>query len=931
MASDDEPTTSTGSASAAPITGPAETSSTTSEPSMVNIGIPAKFPTREQLLKFRTMTFMLAKSNPVSPVHGFTFKSDKLDAVLKHSGLPSGSQHELRHLNSFLDALVATLIRDKEIVALSPTGRGPLHLRSEIPIEESSSSQDDGDGDIYYISANPEYEEHGKPPKVTEGEDRPIPALSVQLPVSQPTSGLDDITTAQDVPSFWLRHYTTDKLNGKRQGMRLWEHAENVFAIIKRLFLSPNNGQKSIITALLTRYIYCQSRAKITARIDAGFVHRNFGDNLCMTVETLRGMVHTQLLNEHESVFSGFAASTDETTPIQLLGQPFCIGGDVNPNEELSSLNRILRSDKQASALRSIYRAALAWRQVTPAGTVDMAPSWEESCLYVDAGQEFYNVSGRIEFHRVVSSLMKVIRHFQKTIKDEFTSRAIGTSANELFRTRAKNAHRVPSASRNKKAQNREADLRHKETEVLTWLDANIPHLQAALFLLSNLRRRFPEVMDSHMMWLSSIIQPTGTWKTGHGYGLHGKSVGNIVSKDKESANWLEHMTQPTETSQGPAITIPRTPDRPMASLTIDASGHFNRSGPEWQDLLDESDAEFQNLIHIHKTVGYHASLSGFLGIICRYEDAIRTIVSADQILVKRILRARLQPVETAPTFADQKMMKIEEFLEGFVLKDGQKLESSERHQIGAWFYEQVKRPDTEAFPGTWHAETILMCLSALSNSEEPYATTVHQTEDSINVLELPDPQVLNALKDMAAPLLVNKRCCPSCYLLLKHMEGSSNQKFLYGGVHSDWFGCSLPPWTPLPVFEAVYEIVDVHLKDRFERLVYVDRAARSGDSTGTHPAIPDQGPDSPVWYWGAMEERELQTPSTPPLGSRPAGDSQATSSQGAKDEDPAQSHSPLNPSTMFPSGYIPQQSSPIKRHASREVPHESSPSPKKK
>ncbi|KAK1495548.1 hypothetical protein CCUS01_13429 [Colletotrichum cuscutae] len=321
-------------------------------------------------------------------------------------------------------------------------------------------------------------------------------------------------------------------------------------------------------------------------RIDAGFVHRNFGDNLCMTVETLRGMVHTQLLNEHESVFSGFAASTDETTPIQLLGQPFCIGGDVNPNEELSSLNRILRSDKQASALRSIYRAALAWRQVTPAGTVDMAPSWEESCLFVDAGQEFYNVSGRIEFHRVVSSLMKVIRHFQKTIKDEFTSRAIVKSANELFRTRAKNAHRVPSASRNKKAQNREADLRHKEAEVLTWLDANIPHLQAALFLLSNLRRRFPEVMDSHMMWLSSIIQPTGTWKTGHGYGLRGKSVGNIVSKDKESANWLEHMTQPTETSQGPAVTIPRTPDRPMASLTIDASGHFDRSGPEWQDLL---------------------------------------------------------------------------------------------------------------------------------------------------------------------------------------------------------------------------------------------------------------------------------------------------------------------------------------------------------
>ncbi|KAK1495547.1 hypothetical protein CCUS01_13428 [Colletotrichum cuscutae] len=266
MASDDEPTTSTGSASAAPITGPAETSSTTSQPSMVNIGIPAKFPTREQLLKFRTMTFMLAKSNPVSPVHGFTFKSDKLDAVLKHSGLPSGSQNELRHLNSFLDALVATLIRDKEIVALSPTGRGPLHLRSEIPIEESSSSQDDADGDIYYISANPEYEEHGKPPMVTEGEDRPIPALSVRLPVSQSTSGLDDITTAQDVPSFWLRHYTTDKLNGKRQGMRLWEHAENVFAIIKRLFLSPNDEQKSIITALLTRYIYCQSRAKITGR-----------------------------------------------------------------------------------------------------------------------------------------------------------------------------------------------------------------------------------------------------------------------------------------------------------------------------------------------------------------------------------------------------------------------------------------------------------------------------------------------------------------------------------------------------------------------------------------------------------------------------------------------------------------------------------------
>ncbi|KAK1705251.1 hypothetical protein BDP67DRAFT_604518 [Colletotrichum lupini] len=73
--------------------------------------------------------------------------------------------------------------------------------------------------------------------------------------------------------------------------------------------------------------------------------------------------------------------------------------------------------------------------------------------------------------------------------------------------------------------------------------------------------------------------------------------------------------------------------------------------------------------------------------------------------------------------------------------------------------------------------------------------------------------------------------------------------------------------WNSLGMFEAVYEIFDNHLKDRFEGLAFVDRAAHSVLAISAL----GHGPWSPRWSW-PQQARGLPG-GLPVLGGGPVAD----------------------------------------------------------
>lgn len=97
-------------------------------------------------------------------------------------------------------------------------------------------------------------------------------------------------------------------------------------------------------------------------------------------------------------------------------------------------------------------------------------------------------------------------------------------------------------------------------------------------------------------------------------------------------------------------------------------------------------------------------------------------------------------------------------------------------------------------FDGTWHCETLHMALHQLATTsldtyvevaEEP--SLIKQWDES---LRLPELEIIERLKHVRSLLVVSKRCCPACTVLV----GSLDNRFIYSGSHVIWSAVALPP-----------------------------------------------------------------------------------------------------------------------------------------
>ncbi|KAI8201197.1 hypothetical protein K4K53_007241 [Colletotrichum sp. SAR 10_77] len=150
--------------------------------------------------------------------------------------------------------------------------------------------------------------------------------------------------------------------------------------------------------------------------------------------------------------------------------------------------------------------------------------------------------------------------------------------------------------------------------------------------------------------------------------------------------------------------------------------------------------------------------------------------------------------------------------------------------------------------------------------------------ENAASASTLPPAQITEAFKKLGAPIAVNKRCCPVCFLLVQHVEHVCDVEFIYAGDHSDWSSVSLPPFMPKDDFDAIFDKTLEVLERLYTAAVHEDRLGRSTDSGGTRSAptrdTPSTQDANPIFRLqqlqhlqegGSFEPNVVDTPSVPP------------------------------------------------------------------
>ncbi|XPS90586.1 hypothetical protein M3J09_000025 [Ascochyta lentis] len=320
--------------------------------------------------------------------------------------------------------------------------------------------------------------------------------------------------------------------------------------------------------------------------------------------------------------------------------------------------------------------------------------------------------------------------------------------------------------------------------------------------------------------------------------------------------------------------------------------------------IQDEYYTEFSNSIDLK---AWETGAYEWLRLICvhtfAYTTLSRNILPSPhgEKVSKVFRRAELNVIKTSTKYSDNQLY-IHEYLEKFTYTHGKEpktFSDEDKDLIVDWLSTYgrgfnknrhlTKSAERSMSTGTYHCETLLICLFLLGQMREelvdPDAPVADLESESFH-LKLPSKELTDKMKDALDVLSVTKRCCPACHALVQYIVDIMEYKpdMLYAGNHTEWSQGRLPPFIPKEAGETVIEAAKKALEPRLKKMIKIMKkehrrtTVKSYRSTAT--TVVDSSTYSPVnsfvepegmvdsdylnYTWPEDKKREASAPSSP-------------------------------------------------------------------
>ncbi|KAI8271532.1 hypothetical protein K4K59_012247 [Colletotrichum sp. SAR11_240] len=830
---------------------------------------PGAAATRWEHKAFRKLCALLAQLQGLNTYHGSKISLDGRKLIAADLGAEGNQKRREFEVLECLSGLVPGLM------AFTPSAVGDALMKGS-----------DHGSWVIFASINPQWGE-------VEESDTALPKNGPRLFVNfqdiGETPGLIEILQKEGGVAFWFDQISEGhKLTSNEMLLR---HSKNLLAILKKHYhaadqstSTPEGKGKGKAVTSPTPTVDGQFWAHafsdlshtwmfpdVIDRIEHGFERRNFGTILATSVDDVFKIQSKRdgakaLVPEDEmgGLKPHVCYGPEETNRAKcsVNGIAFSKGGRTHAQDVLDVAHRMRQSKVQAEVLSSIYDQFSTWKAK---GIIkvddDTNIEWMTSPLNAQGDPEkiFYDMSGRLAFQSLLSTILTTVTAMAKKAKQAFR---------ELSEEAAKHKSMIARRRLGREPTIAKEQERKTERQRLTdkFVDDLHAYMEASLCLVF-LRRHFSDILQSHCRWLEQIFRPTSTHLPGKGW------LAPTVIKDNEGKKKKGQQAQ--DTSQGQTPTAgPSNPPTTKPNRKSILSEPGSASKPFWQfasgsntpasdvptarqqkqstapptegiqDLnisgsskTEEKDTDDEKLFLDQVSDQYNWNTGAFecLGLICRLQEAIHSVLNVEEDLRIQLKQAIIQPVVASLVQRDMEMISTTEFFTHFPPK-GVTLTDEEVATLAQWFDDRFSG-GTEYFSGAAaHAEALFFVFLLFNWRKKESNITEPETDDDSG-LTLPSQEVIDAFEKLGPAIAVNKRCCPICFRLLQHVERVTGVKFLYAGDHSDWSSVSLPPFTPKEDFDAIFEDALQELWRLHHVRVEADRMGRSTESGGARSA----------------------------------------------------------------------------------------------
>lgn len=232
-----------------------------------------------------------------------------------------------------------------------------------------------------------------------------------------------------------------------------------------------------------------------------------------------------------------------------------------------------------------------------------------------------------------------------------------------------------------------------------------------------------------------------------------------------------------------------------------------------------------------------------WLDLICLHFVALFGLTTRGNRSTKHVNAMDFQKIRVSTwPYRDQQFI-VEKFLYDIELEEGKGCMSQEDIKIiEDWlktnptsFSQSFFGTKSEArgFKGTYHCETILMCLFLFAKEKRKDLVEKTIQPDDPNYEEYmkshlipPSKEVIDALPKRLNVLSVSKRCCPSCDALASFIKSGIKPDIVYPGPHATWSGVTLPPWILKHAGNAVLAAMKTKLRQRFATILKLKKTS---------------------------------------------------------------------------------------------------------
>ncbi|TEA20692.1 hypothetical protein C8034_v008157 [Colletotrichum sidae] len=422
-----------------------------------DVGKAKLFASRQAHLRYRALTQVLQSLRSVNRVHGEYRVSQ--DTVL--SGTSTDKSDEslktIIDIYAALDRVTAMLVRDNEVVALTPLSDQDTTIRRVVddPFTTKKPPAAAPVGRLKRLVISTNLDNDQMPPKKSEGITAPFPPLDVSLERLTITPKIVEELNGKRGPAGLLLLLLSKDSETRDTWMPAFNfsaHCGNVFHLLGRT-RSSSASHREAAALLLQDYLSVVCFDRFWKRCEYGFKNRNFGEHLLRSVELLEAK-----------------CSDMDELPV-----------------DLDDKHCIIPSGSHALVLEGVYLRASQW--VGDGVDVHLIPNaqggdgrkkflWEKSVLYQKKGP-FYKTSSRREFHRVLASVLAAIDKYSADARKILNEMKAALKAGE------------------------EATEAGAKAQKLSRL---LRRLQLALLLLNSLRLKFPDVLRAHLRWIAQIF-----------------------------------------------------------------------------------------------------------------------------------------------------------------------------------------------------------------------------------------------------------------------------------------------------------------------------------------------------------------------------------------------------------------------------------------